>query len=176
MLSSKLVYDDVWFKVRQDKVELPNGKVFENYLFWQAGDVVIIVPVTNNNEFVLVRQYRHAAQEVVIGFPGGLIDTGEAEEAAARRELAEETGCSAENIQFLIQVLSNPSKVTGRNLVYLATNVIQSQAQHFDEMEDIEVLVKPYKEVLEMIYRGEIKTSSTIAATFLAIHKLGLPM
>lgn len=176
VLESRIVFNDVWFKVRQDKVELPNGKVFENYLLWQAGDVVMIVPVTPNNEFVLIRQYRHAAGEIVIGFPGGLVDAGESPYAAARRELGEETGYSAGNMELLANTFNNPSKVTGTGLVYVATNVVQNQAQHFDEMEEIEVLVKPYREVLDMIYSGEIKTSSTIAATFLAIHKLGLPL
>lgn len=68
-ISSKIAFDNPWFKVRQDTVEIPNGQIIDDYFVWLEGRIVLVVPVTTNNEFILVKQYKHAFGDFVIEFP-----------------------------------------------------------------------------------------------------------
>jgi ADP-ribose pyrophosphatase len=173
-ISSKIAFDNPWFKVRQDQVELPNGKILDDYLVWLEGEIVLVVPVTQNNEFVLVKQYKHAYGDIVIEFPAGYVNEHENILSAAQRELREETGYGSDDF-ILVKTLTNlPTKVVGSLNVYVAKDVKRNHATAFDHNEDIEILVKSYQEVLEMITKGEIVVSGTIAAAFLACKYLNL--
>lgn len=91
---------------------------------------------------------------------------------AAQRELREETGYASNEITLLQTLTNLPTKVVGSLHVYLAKDVAKIHDTSFDENEEIEVLVKPYKEVIKMITNGEIIVSGTIASAFLACKKL----
>ncbi|MDQ3099642.1 MAG: NUDIX hydrolase [bacterium] len=173
-LSSTLAFDHRWFKVRQDTVELPNGKILDDFFVYLQGDVALVVPVTQNNEFIMVRQYKHASGEILIEFPAGMIDAGENPDQAAQRELEEETGYSSNKISLLGILKNSPTKTVEDLHVYLAESVINDKEIHLDPNEEIEVLVIPYAKMLEMIYAGEIKVTGTITAFFLACKKLDL--
>ena len=80
LLFSKLVFNNKWFKVRQDRVELPTGKIIDDYFVWPEGDVAFVAPVTEDNHLILVRQYKHGAGEIMIEFPAGYVDNGETPE------------------------------------------------------------------------------------------------
>lgn len=171
-ISSKMAFDHKWFKLRQDKVELPNGKILDEYFLWLYGSVILVILMTEKGEFVLVRQYKHGADEIIIEFPAGFVDEDETSEEAAKREVEEETGYSFQNLQLLTTTYANPTKAIGKTYIYLAKNAVQNKAIKLDETEDIEVLVKSEKEVLEMITKGEICVSDSIAGFFLALEEL----
>ncbi|HSA08700.1 MAG TPA: NUDIX hydrolase, partial [Candidatus Moranbacteria bacterium] len=162
-ISSKMAFDHKWFKLRQDKVELPNGKILDEYFLWLKGYVALIVPITEDGKFVLVRQYKHGADEIIVEFPAGFVDKNEAPEKAAQRELQEETGYSSDSLQLLSTTFADPTKAIGKIYIYLAKNAVQNKVIKLDETEDIEVLVKSEKEVLEMITKGEICVNDSIA-------------
>lgn len=172
LLSSKMAFDHKWFKLRQDKVKLPNGKILDEYFLMLRGDVVLIVPITEKGEFVLVRQYKHGAKEIITEFPAGFVDNNETTEEAARRELKEETGYSSQHLQLLTTAYASPTKVVGKTFIYLAKKAIQNKEIKLDETEDIEVFLKSKDEVLEMIKKGEICVNDSIAAFFLALEEL----
>lgn len=174
LLSSKLAFDNKWFKVRQDTVEIPNGNVIDDYFVWLEGRIVLVVPVTNTNELILVKQYKHAYGNFVLEFPAGYVNDDEDITLAAQRELQEETGYTSDNFTHLTLLTNLPTKVVGSLDIYLAKNVKKTHDTSFDENEEIEVLIKPYNEVLQMIYNEEIIVSGTIAAAFLAAKHLGL--
>jgi ADP-ribose pyrophosphatase len=90
--SSTIVFDRRWFRVRQDTVVLPNGRVIDDYFVWPEGDVALVVPVTEQGDVILVRQYKHAAQEIMVEFPAGMLEPDEVPLQGAQRELREETG------------------------------------------------------------------------------------
>lgn len=173
-LETKLAFDSKWFKVRRDKVQLPNDKILDDYYVWLQGDIALIVPVTSNNEFVLVRQYKHAVDTTMIEYPAGFVGHKEKPEDAAKRELIEETGYYYGALSLLAVFSESPTKVVGKTYVFLARNVRHEAKQKLDENEEIEIMVEPCENVLEMVLQGEICATPSVAATFMALEKLGL--
>ena len=172
--SSKMAFDHKWFKVRQDEVELPNGSVLDDFFVWVKGDVSIVVPVTADGKFILVKQYKHGVGDVIIEFPAGFVDEGEDPERAAHRELREETGYESNDLSPLTVLSDAPTKSTGKTHVYLAKNATQKHDTAFDDNEDIETMVCAPAEVLELMTSGKMWVSGSVAAGMLALAKLGL--
>jgi len=173
-LESKIAFDNKWFKVRQDKVKISNSKVLDDYYVWLQGDVSLVVPVTKNNEFILVRQYKHGVGDFIIEYPAGFIEENEVPLIAAQRELLEETGYTGDNFLKLSEFTESPAKVVGKTYVFLVQDVVWVGQQNLDDSEEIEVLSVPWQEVLEMVITGKIWATPSVAATFMALEKLGL--
>ncbi len=151
-----------------------DGVVLDDYFVWLEGDVAHAIPVTAKNEFVLVRQYKHASGQILIEFPAGYIEQDEDPEKGARRELKEETGFTGENFELLTTLTHNPTKVVGKHHLFLVRGAKLTASTQFDESEDIEVMVLGYREALRMIRSGEIVASATIAGIYMACARLGL--
>ncbi len=172
-LHSELVFDHRWYKVRQDKVELPNGAVVEDYLLSVRPDVALVLPITTEQEVVLVRQYRHGAEEILVELPAGTFNPAlEQAEVAAMRELQEETGYVGDRLIRLTTLYDNPVKETNKIHLFLAQNVRKVQAQKLDPTEEIEVVLVPLADILEKISQDEIKVAGTVAAIFLGLQFL----
>ena len=106
VLKSELVFDEKWYKLRRDEVELPNGKVMDDYYVSVRPDVVLSFPVTEDGDVIFVRQYKHAAADVFIELPGGVIDDHESNpKEAAKRELLEETGYTSDDVELVAEVI-----------------------------------------------------------------------
>ncbi len=173
ILQSKMVLDNVWCKVRQDEIELPNGKIIDDFFVILRPEIALILPITNNQEIVFVRQYRHGAGEILLELPAGGFDaTHESAETAAIRELKEETGYTAEKATKLATLYDNPVKDDNKIHLFMAENVSKSGEQNLDITEEIEVVLIPVESVLEKITQGEISVSGSIAALFLGLNYL----
>lgn len=173
-LSTKMAFDHRWFKVRQDEVQLPNGKILDDYFVWVKDDVSMVVPFTEDGKFVMVRQYKHGAGMVVTEFPAGFIHKGEDPLLGAERELVEETGYVSQEIVPLITVTNDATKETSKVFIYLAKNAELKAGTSFDDTEDIELLLLSPTEVFQKILEGEILVSASVLAAFLAFEKLRL--
>src|SRR5688500_20407414 len=102
ILKSALVFDHKWYKLRRDEVRLPNRALIDDYFVSVRAEVAIVFPVTPSGEVIMVRQYKHGAQEILLEFPGGVFNTErEPAESAAMRELQEETGHTSTHIKRL---------------------------------------------------------------------------
>jgi 8-oxo-dGTP pyrophosphatase MutT (NUDIX family) len=125
---------------------------------------VITVPFTEKGNLVMVRQFRIGTDGVTYEFPGGAVDSGEKPAAAALRELAEETGYTAESSRIMGIMHPNPAFMTNTCHCFLAENCINGGKMNHDLFEETEPVELSVQQVGEMILRGEITHSITIAA------------
>ena len=125
ILNSQLVLDNPWCKVRRDEVELPSGQLIDDFFVNVRPDIVLILAVTQQQEIVFVRQYRHGVQDILLELPGGGFHSQlETSLSAAHRELEEETGYVAEQMRLLATLYDNPVKDTNKIYLPLIQNYI----------------------------------------------------
>ncbi|MDP5339175.1 MAG: NUDIX hydrolase, partial [Nodularia sp. (in: cyanobacteria)] len=140
ILKSEMVLNHRWCQVRQDEIKLPNGKIIDDFFVVIRPEIALILPVTNHQEIVFVRQYRHGVGEILLELPAGSFDAAkENAETAAVRELQEETGYVSQKVTKLATLYDNPVKDTNKIHLFLAENVIKIGEQKLDITEDIEV-------------------------------------
>ena len=155
--------------VRIDKCELPDGRVIDGFVL-EYGDWTTIFALTKEQEVVLVRQYRHGAQKVILELPGGAMETeDESPLQAARRELLEETGYTSDTFIQIGYVFPNPANQTNLIYSFLALDAYQVGNQQLDETEDIELVLRPLDEVIAMAKNGELLQSMQVSAVFFAL-------
>ncbi|MBI1241102.1 NUDIX hydrolase [Umezakia ovalisporum] len=173
ILKSEIVLEHPWCQVRRDEIELPNGKIVDDFFVVVRPEIALILPITNEEEIVFVRQYRHGVGEILLELPAGGFDPGKEDAAvAAVRELKEETGYLAEKVTKLATLYDNPVKDTNKIHLFLAENVAKYGEQTLDVTEDIEIVLVPVESVLNKINQGEIAVAGTIAALFLGLNFL----
>lgn len=167
VLNSKISYQDRWIKVRSDSCQTLSGKVIEPYHVLEYPDWVNVVALTQQQEIVLVRQYRHGSQKIMTELPSGAIEKNDlSPEAAARRELLEETGFSGDRFFEIGSYSPNPANHSNTCYAFLALDVYSVQEQMPDPTEDLEVIRLPFKEFLRGTWSGEIPVQAPHAATF----------
>jgi ADP-ribose pyrophosphatase len=171
-LSSERLMETPYFAVRADKLRLPDGEVKDPYYVLERPDAVIIFPLTEEGEVVLVRQYRPPIDRIELGLPAGLVEENEDPEKAGRRELLEETGYSGGEWELLGSLASSPSLKDNWAHLYLARDVARDTPPQPDEYERLEVVLVPVAELLPRVFAGEIVSSSGVAAMLLALNEL----
>jgi 8-oxo-dGTP pyrophosphatase MutT (NUDIX family) len=174
-LRSERLLETPYFVLRSDRLRLPDGTVKEAYYVLERPDAAIIFPLTREGEVVLVRQYRPPLERMELGLPAGLVEEGEKPEAAARRELLEETGYSGGEWDPLGSLASSPSLKDNWAYLFLACGVEETALPDPDEHELVEVVKVSTEQVLDLIQAGEIVSSSGVAAIMLALKRLGEP-
>ena len=123
-----------------------------------AGHAAIIIPITNDNNFIIIKEPRTPIGKTVLAFPAGIIENGETEEEGAIRELEEETGYKARKIKKLRQVYPAMGYSNEKVVIFLAKDLIKTQ-RHLDEKEDIEIIEVLKEELKQMLDNGEFETS-----------------
>lgn len=136
-------------------------KIYREHVL--AGDAAIIMPITGDNELIMIQEPRTPIGKTVLAFPAGMIEPGEKPEEGAIRELEEETGYLARSIKKMRVVYPAIGYSNERTIIFLAKDLVKTQ-RHLDETEDIEVVKIPLKEAKEMVDRNEIITSSETVA------------
>ncbi|HYE90588.1 MAG TPA: NUDIX hydrolase [Terriglobales bacterium] len=135
-------------------------------------EYAIVVPVTPDGRFVMVREYKHGPARICLGAPAGGIHEGETPLACARRELREETGYVADEWRALGAFDLDGSTGAGRAHVFLARGATLAGAPQLDDTEEIEVLVLDEAGVRAALASGEIAVLPTVAAFGLALLAL----
>ena len=112
IVKSELVFQNRWCQVRQDAVKLSSGQVIDDYFVNIRPEIVLVVPVTEDNQLVFVRQYRHGVKEILLEFPAGSVDAGEDNiTTAAHREFEEETGYHSDSLYLWLFCTIIPLKI-----------------------------------------------------------------
>ncbi len=161
-IDSKVIADCRVFKVREDLAQ--NGDKTGKFYVIENPDWVNVVAVTKALDVVLIEQFRHGIEEVILEIPGGMIDADEAPESAARRELLEETGYTADEFVFLGK--SRPNPAIQNNWVYhfAAVNAEKTGQVEFDEHESVITKLSPLAAIPDLIKSGAITHSLVLAA------------
>ncbi len=121
-LKTEYLFKDYWFTVRKDTCERPDGKIISPYYVYEFPTWVTAVALTREGQFVIEKQYRHAAGLTMFEIPGGCVDPTDATlEDAIARELKEETGYVFEQFTYLGKTSANPSTHNNWMHFYLAT-------------------------------------------------------
>jgi ADP-ribose pyrophosphatase len=166
-MSERFEYDELVFdgrvaEVHKVGVRMPDGRVVQRDFIHYNGAVVIL-PVLPDGSIVLIRNYRFAVDETLYELPAGMLDGDEPPEVGAARELTEETGYSAGRLEKLGRFFTGPGTCDERMHAFLATELAPGR-QDLEVYEQIEVEVRPGREVREMVADGRIHDAKTIAA------------
>ncbi|HYE56882.1 MAG TPA: NUDIX hydrolase [Rhodothermales bacterium] len=156
------------FTLHEVRTRAPHTGEEHDFYVIEAGDWCNVVAITDADELVCVRQYRHGVERTTLEIPGGIIDAGETPEQAAARELLEETGYEAERVVYVGAVDSNPVILTNRTHTCVALGLHPKvAAQALDATEDIEVVLVPLAEMPAHMLAGDFSHALAVAALYL---------
>lgn len=154
------------FSLMRERVVLPNGRETSYEVIRHPGAAAML-PVTEKGEILLLRQHRQAAGGEIWEIPAGTLNPGENPEECARRELIEETGFSAANMELLSSILPVPGYSDEVIHLFLATG-LSPAVQNLDPDEVISVFPFAASRVFAMVDSGEIRDGKSLCALFLA--------
>ena len=171
MVSSSPIYEGRVISLSEDAVRFPDGSTGNLAIVRHPGASAVVPflsdPHGQNPTVLLIRQYRYAAGGYLLEIPAGRFDADETPESCARRELLEETGCSAGTIAHLTTVFTTPGFCDERIHLFMASELRQGVAKR-EADEFIETITMPLSEVLERIEKGDIVDAKTIIALLYA--------
>ena len=166
LIKSETLLQGRAFKVKRDYLKTPNGDETKLEIIEHGGSVVL-VPIDGEGNLLLVRQYRHAAQQDLLELPAGTRDEDEPFEECAAREIREETGMEAGKLQKVGDFYLAPGYSTEFMTVFLATELKHNPLQaDFDEFLQVEKV--PVKKAVELFQAGEVHDAKSLAAWLLA--------
>ena len=173
LLKSEQLFKDMWFSVRKDTCEKPDGSIVTPYYVYEFPDWVNAVALTEDGKVIMERQYRHALGVTCYEIPGGCVDdTDPSLEFAIARELKEETGYTFSKFEYLGKTSANPSTNNNWMHMFLATGGKLTDKQTLDHNEEIEVHLLSIDELLDLVHKGEIVQSMHVTTIFHALRKL----
>ncbi len=167
-LESKRIYDGKILKLDLDTVELPDGSEAKRECVRHSGGAAVLF--VNDGKIALVKQYRYLYGEAIYEIPAGKVEERESSEISAMRELEEETGYRAKNLQFLFKLYPTPGYTDEIIYVYF-TNEATFMGQKLDEGEFLNCEFVEVDRVLKMIERGEICDAKTVSAVYKYLYE-----
>ena len=165
-IHSETIYQGRAFDVRNDKVRLPDGNVTHLDIV-NHPPAITLIPEDDKGLIWFVRQYRYPAQQNLLELPAGVIETGETPEDCAHREVREEIGMAAENLEKIGEFFLAPGYSTEYMYIFKATGLspafLQKDADEFLTVERFSP-----DEVMQLVADGHIRDSKSLAALFLS--------
>lgn len=159
LVNSEYLIRRPWLTARRDTVELPDGRINDEFYILEYPTWVNVIAIDKDGRFVMVEQFRHGLGEVYTELCAGVAEEGEEPVDAAKRELLEETGYTGGTWILLNKISQNPSTCTNYTYCFLAEGVEKTDSQHLDATEDVNVKLLSEQEVLDMLKNDEIKQS-----------------
>lgn len=165
-LKSEYLFRRPWLTARRDVCLLPDGRINDEYYVLEYPTWVHVIAITKDGRMVIIRQYRHGLGRTCFEIPAGCVEEGEEPLEAAKRELREETGYTGGEWHEAMQFSCNASAMNNITHSYIAVGVEQTDTQHLDPTEDIEIYTFTQEEVKDMLQRGEFMQASMLAALY----------
>jgi ADP-ribose diphosphatase len=159
------------FVVESTRMESPADASVHEFFRLRAPDWAHLVPVTPDEQIVMIRQFRHGTQEISLEVPAGLIEPGETPETAARRECLEETGYRATDLRSLGVLRPNPAFMTNRLHSFYALGVEPASAIAQTATEITEVELVPIHRLPELLTSGAIDHALDTALLWRFLHE-----
>ena len=167
-ISSKLIHNGDFLVLNKDTVLLPNGKTSTREFVTHPG-AACIVAVDEEDNILMVKQYRYPISKVMYEVPAGKLDSGEEPINCAKRELEEETGYKANNFDLIGSLYPAPAYSNEIIYIYLATKLSKTN-MNLDEDEFLVCEKIKISKVLEMIMNGQITDAKTQIAVLKYLH------
>lgn len=165
---SSIYVNEPWMKIENHTVELPDGKVVENYHRLVMPGFSVIYAVTTDGNVILVRLYRHGIEDFTLDLPAGMVEKNEEPLAAAKRELLEETGYIAKDWTPLGTYALHANYGCGTAHIFRADGARKIQEPDHGDLEEITVLLAPEGDVATRLRRGEFKIVTSATAISMA--------
>ena len=157
VLRSTCLHRAPWLTVRKDTLLLPTGATIPDYYVLEYPEWVSVIAITADERWVMVRQYRHGYGCFSWETPAGVVEESDADFlAAARRELAEETGYGGGEWREYMTISANPATHNNLSHVFLARNVVKIAEPCLDPTEDLEMVLMPEAEVRKLLEENRI--------------------
>jgi ADP-ribose pyrophosphatase len=169
ILNSKYIYKGAILNLRKDKVKLYDEHETYREVVEHSGGVAVI-PVTDQGQILMVKQYRIAVDETVLELPAGKLEENEDVLKCAARELEEETGFRPDDIKKLFHFYTTPGYSSEKLHLFIA-NGLKHHGQNLDQGEYIEIVKLSKEEIIPKILNGEIKDSKTIIGLLWYLNK-----
>lgn len=170
-VDSELIFDGKIITVKKDRAELENGETVPRELVIHPGGVCV-VPITDEGEILMVKQFRYPFQTVLTEIPAGKLEVGEDHREAGLRELKEETGATCEKFEYLGVCYPSVAYLTEKIHMYLATG-LSFDKQDLDDDEFLDVIKVKIEDAVEMIMNNELPDAKTQCAILKAARILG---
>ncbi|HEY4695201.1 MAG TPA: NUDIX hydrolase [Candidatus Nanoarchaeia archaeon] len=172
LLKSETVFESDYVRLYRDTLEKGSGKIVEDFYSIERKNWIEVLALTDENTLPLVYQYRNGLKDTIWTLPAGYIDQGQTPEEAAKRELLEETGFTAENFSNLGSFAPSPGFTSELAFVFLARGARKIQKQQLDENEEIEVKLFKFGDLLESIKKkAKLLVDSTTVLSLLLAEK-----
>jgi ADP-ribose pyrophosphatase len=168
IVERKIEFATPWFQLISKRVAGESAP----YYSLQMLDYVSVIAFTDQRELVLVRQYRPAVERFTLELPSGHVEPGESPEQSARRELAEECGLDAPQLERLGTLISDTGRNENRLWCYLAARVTPLGAGYVPEP-GVERILVPRENLAELVAKAEFDHALHLAALMLAVFKHG---
>lgn len=169
-MKSERVYEGRNINLRVDTVELPNKGYSKREVVEHPGAVAILA-IDDEDNVILVKQYRKPAEEVLLELPAGKLEINEEPAVAAVRELKEETGYISKDIEFLFTYYTAPG-FCDEKMHFFITRDIEKAETNFDADEFIEIVKMNKAEFVKMAEEGHIKDAKTVIAALMIDKKI----
>lgn len=170
-LDSMVIHDGKIIKLTKDTVELENGQNATREVVHHNGGVCI-VPITENNEIIFVKQFRYPFKEILLEIPAGKLDKGEDHYDCGKRELLEETGAVASEMTYMGAMYPTTGYLTEKIHMYFAKGLTFTK-QKLDDDEFLDIVKISFEKAVEMIMSNEIPDAKTQLAILKAARILG---
>ena len=167
----KTVYENRWLRVTARTVDTPGLSSDEPYYALEQHDYVHVLALTDEDDVLLVRQYRPAVEAMTTEMPSGHIEAGETPAECARRELAEETGYTTPSVELLSRIRPDTGRLSNSMWCFLARGARPLHGSNWVPETGLEVVRLPLNEYLAQIEDGASLNCMDLATLMIALGR-----